>query len=147
MKAFIAAARQRVEQDTGLALITQTRAVTMTLWPGNVIPLPSQAMPLQSITDPAGNQLTKEQVIFDRQLGLLTVPGAYDWPESTWTIVAGWLDAATLLAEAPMLWQCVALVTAHLATAGRDMVVDSQAVPVPFGYDDMIQPFRLMWVI
>src|SRR5882672_2904249 len=53
MKGFIAAARQKVEADTGLALATQTRLVTFAATDG-VMPMPWQTMPLQSITDPAG---------------------------------------------------------------------------------------------
>src|SRR5262245_24487473 len=52
MQGFIAAARNQVEQDTGLALLTQTREVTVLVPPGGgVVPLPMQALPLQAITD------------------------------------------------------------------------------------------------
>ena len=47
---FIRAARERVERDTGLALISQVRELHV-LVPLNVIPLPSQCLPATEILD------------------------------------------------------------------------------------------------
>src|SRR5436190_19232784 len=49
MSGFIAAARSKVEQDTGLALLTQTRDVYLDAVQGRTIDLPSQSRPLQSV--------------------------------------------------------------------------------------------------
>jgi len=147
MQGFIAAARQKVEQDTGLALLQQTRELTMTAGSSSLMPLPWQALPLQSITDPFGQRLTKEDVLIDRRLNVLRLPYSYSG-EGTWTIVSGWPTPEALLQEAPLLWQAVALLTAHYATLGRDLAISGTIVAeVPMGYDDSIAPFRLMWVI
>jgi len=150
MEAFIAAARSKVEQDTGLALLQQTRDIFVEVfWAGGVIPLPWQALPLQSITDPLGRVLTRDEVLIDRQLGTLALPpAASGYTIGTFRIVSGWPDAASLKKEAPLLWQAVALLTAHYATLGRDVAIAGTIVTdVPQTYDDAVAPFRLMWVI
>jgi hypothetical protein len=160
MTSFISAARQQVEQDTGLALLTQTRNVTITVrqtyygyygywsafgyigydgyyYPPDpvIIPLPNQARPLQSIT----------------QTGTPVDPTDPWWmPDvtTTYQIVAGWADPATLLLEAPLLVHAVGLLVAHYATLGRDIatVIRGSLLELPYGYEAAIAPYRLVWV-
>jgi hypothetical protein len=141
MQGFIAAARQQVELDTGLALLTQTRDVTIEASAayGWVIPMPSQAMPVQTISGPTALDLNRAV----RQ----TSDG---WwlavPTGTWRIVAGWPDRTALQAEAPLLVHAVTLLTAHYATIGRDLTAmrgDGFGV-TPMGYAEAIQPYRLV---
>lgn len=148
MKGFIAAARQQVEHDTGLALLTQTRNVTITATSDGIMPMPVQAMPVQSITDPAGHVVDRALYFSDvarRQVLWFTAtePG-------TWQIVAGWLDPETLKREAPLLVQAVGLLTAHYATLGRDLASFDKASAavalIPLGYEEAIAPYRVMWV-
>ena len=149
MKAFIAAARAKVELDTGLALLTQTRAITfiapVSWWSsdGGVVPLPMQSLPLQSLTDPDGNPYTRFVSGYDQRLAAVRF-----WDEfqsGTWLAVSGWPDAATLLAEAPLLVQAVGLLVAHYATVGRDLaIVGTIVATTPQGYDDYIDPYRLV---
>lgn len=139
MTAFIKAARQKVEQDTGLALLQQTRRVTVRVQAGALVPIPAQTIPCQSITaeDPAAR-------------GFVSLAGAWQFPEATagaWIVVAGWPTPAALAAEAPLLLQAVGLLVAHLATLGRDLASIDEPYLTPMGYDDAIQPFRLQWVI
>jgi uncharacterized phiE125 gp8 family phage protein len=47
---FITSARMQVEQETGLALIEQTRDVSYDAIAGPILTLPSQSRPLQSVT-------------------------------------------------------------------------------------------------
>ena len=47
---FISAARAKVEFDTGLALLTQTREVYLDVVTSDVIVLPEHSLPLQSVT-------------------------------------------------------------------------------------------------
>jgi hypothetical protein len=161
MLAFIAAARSQVEQDTGLALLTQTRIVTFASVPGDyglwyyavpgyvvwappgayIIPLPWQALPLQSMV-PITVQPSDGGVTIDPPNGAYgSLP-----PVGQWQIVSGWADAATLLLEAPLLVHAVTLLTAHYATAGRDLVSDRTQSRVPLGYEEAIAPYRLTWV-
>jgi len=87
--------------------------------PGAPLPLPPQCTPLQSI-EPADGSAA-----------------------AVYRIVAGWPDAATLKAEAPLLVHAVGLLVAHYATFGRDLITAEGATVVPLGYSDAIQPHRL----
>ena len=140
MTAFIKAARQQVELDTGLALLTQTRDVTLeaSVDFGVAIPMPQQAMPVQSITGPT--PLALNRAVRQTATGwYLTVP------TGTWRIVAGWPSVAALRAEAPLLVQAVTLLTAHFATMGRDLTFAGGGLAVtPMGYAEAIQPYRLV---
>src|SRR3954462_15905819 len=58
MNSFIAATRAKVELDTGLALLTQTRAIPFRAdGAASAVPVPlrMQARRLQALTDPSGN--------------------------------------------------------------------------------------------
>jgi uncharacterized phiE125 gp8 family phage protein len=148
MKGFITAARQQVEKDTGLALIKQTRDVTLAIVPGAPVPLPMHALPLIAITETTDGA-TPARVRIDADRRTLTViddPLA-DAVVRSWRIESGWADAATLKADAPLLVQAVALLVAHFATTGRDAVITGTIVnTTPLGYADAIQPFTLVWV-
>jgi hypothetical protein len=138
---YLAAARAQVEADTGLALLTQTRRVTIA--PARAIyPIPWQAWPVQSITDAAGR--------------FITTPGTWgEWaaiwlPGGSWTVVAGWPTQAALKAEAPLLVHAVGLLAAHYLVLGRDLAIagggpgDSNPVIVPMGYAEAIAAYRLV---
>jgi len=145
MTGYIKAAREQVERDTGLALPQQTRHVTMTLVPGAPMPLPMQALPLQSITtlEPAPVNVS---VIVD---GGCYYPAALLAPvTTTYEIVSGWPDAASLAQEAPLLVKAVAILAAHYATFGRDLATpDLRAVQVmPHAYSEAVNAHRLIWV-
>lgn len=147
MKKHIAAARAKVEFDTGLALLTQTRAITFStaaLWSSGIIPLPMQSLPLQSLTDPNGNVVPASRWIdgYAQRLPAVYVDG---FQSGTWLAVAGWPDAAALLAEAPLLVQAVGLLVAHYATVGRDVTIVGTIVnETPYGYDEAIAPYQLV---
>src|SRR6187399_1106380 len=55
MESFIRSARQKVEADTGLALLRQTRSVVITAAAGDVIPMPPYTIPTVSITADDGS--------------------------------------------------------------------------------------------
>jgi hypothetical protein len=136
MRGFIAAARAKVEQDTGLALLTQTRDVTITPGSDGTMPIPWQAYPVQTISP------------------LVPMPLSWTWSgvyaAGSWRVVVGWPDAATLAAEAPLLVQAVGLLTAHYATFGRDLALPSgntQASLVPLGYPEAIAPYTLVTLV
>jgi hypothetical protein len=147
MNGFIAAARSQVEQDTGLALLTQTRDVTIyaTITDG-IFPLPVQALPVQSITTPSGARLTAADWSNWWTDWVATPPAPIY--AGTWRIVSGWPTAADLKISAPLLVQAVGLLVAHYATLGRDLALADKRPPelVPYGYEAAIQPYRLVWV-
>ena len=138
MQSFIKAARQKVEQDTGLALLQQTRLVTINVAAGATVPIPAQTMPTISITALA------PAPTFEVGPGLWTFP---DDTVGSWEVVAGWPTAVALQAEAPLLVQAVGLLCAHMATLGRDLASSEESFLVPLGYDEAIQPYRVLWLV
>jgi hypothetical protein len=146
MTELVAAARAKVELDTALAIPMQTRDVYLTVDDSGLIPLPSQCTPCQSIeavTTPDGLALPPSLFrINGPTLFTDTLPGG----EYVVRVVAGWPTADALVTEAPLLYHAVALMTAHLATAGRDLTISGTIATVPYGYEDAIAPYRLVWV-
>jgi len=151
MAGFIAAARSKVEQDTGLALLTQTRDVYLdTLAP--VVKLPSLSTPLQAVTalssiDTAGgvNVLDPTNYVVDLAGGRIALAADGAWPSDLrpfqpWVIriVSGWTSGALI---PPLLVHAVGLLTAHYATLGRDLASRDPATEIPFGYSDAISSY------
>lgn len=136
MNDFIKAARNKVEQDTNLALLTQTHDVHV-LVATCCIPLPPQCSPTQSIEDvtPAG---TRRATVASTGVALTsTVPVA-----GVWRVVSGWPTVDELAAAAPLLVHAVGLLTAHYATLGRDLASIEPSTEVPQGYEDAIASYR-----
>jgi uncharacterized phiE125 gp8 family phage protein len=162
MVGFIAAARSKVEQDTGLALLTQTRDVYLDSVQQRTIALPSQSRPLQDVTsikstDTSGavNTLDPANYVVDLSSGRIGLAVAGVWPTDLryfqpWVIriVSGYVDVAALTAAAPGLVHAVGLMTAHYATVGRDIAAVERVsgIEVPFGYEDAIAPYKLVVV-
>jgi uncharacterized phiE125 gp8 family phage protein len=157
MSGFIAAARSKVEQDSELALLTQTRDVSFDAISGRTITLPAHSKPLQSVTslkytDSAGVVQTLDPTTYvvdlaGGRVALSLVSGA--WPTDlrpfqpyVLRIVAGWASVALLTAAEPMLVHLVGRLVAHYATLGRDLASVEASTLVPFGYDDDIAPYR-----
>jgi uncharacterized phiE125 gp8 family phage protein len=163
MTGFIAAARAKVELDTGLALLKQTRRISVSMPTTGVVPMPAQALPLLSIVDewtgePVAAAVTGQvlpgrprvvgptlapRVVLDASRNTVLVSEG-DW---TFLIESGWPDAVALAAEAPLLLHAVGLMVAHMATMGRDVVTADSVFEVPYGYEAAIAPYRLVWVI
>lgn len=152
LQGFIAAARAKVEFDTGLALLTQTWDLYFEATVDGLLPLPAQATPLQSIEEvialnaPGGPvNVTEFQPTPDRK-GITLAAWPATWGPYVVQVVSGWETPALLMGEAPLLRHAVGLLTAHYATLGRDLASSDEPVPVPFGYDEIIQPYRLTWL-
>lgn len=153
MLGFIRAARAKVEDDTGLALLTQTRDVTLDAVIGSVLTLPPQSRPLQSVTaitymDRANGQQTfaPSEYVVDFAAGRIGLAFGAAWasdvrPFQPWTIriVSGW---ETVEAIPPSLVHAVGLMTAHYATFGRDVLqVGHIVAPTPYGYEEAIAAY------
>jgi uncharacterized phiE125 gp8 family phage protein len=153
MKGWIAAARAKVELDTGLALLTQTRDIYYDRMPGDVFTLPAQSMPLQSVTsiksvDTAGvtNTLATDQYLVDLTSGRVGLSDSGSWPTDLRSfqpivirIVAGYASVALIPA---LLLHAVGLLVAHFATFGRDLVSLESLEDVPYGYQDAIAGYQ-----
>jgi uncharacterized phiE125 gp8 family phage protein len=154
MTGFIAAARSKVEKDTGLALLTQTWDIELEVAWNGLLPLPWQVTPIQTLTieaaPPDGGTrvtLSPHEFRIDRRRRVI---GLASWP-ATWGayvlhVTSGWPSPAALSQEAPLLTHAVGLLTAHFATLGRDLASPDDVTAVPYGYEDAIAPHRLMWV-
>ena len=149
---FIKAARAKVEQDTGLALLTQVRELFI-IEETDLVPLPAQCTPVQALVDVTPPALVAQAVggrVVARHGRLLAAPLVGSFPAGTvLQVTAGWPDPAALKLEAPLLVHAVGLLTAHYATLGRDVAITGAVASinvVPEGYDDTIQPHRLVWV-
>jgi uncharacterized phiE125 gp8 family phage protein len=157
MTNFLAAARSKVEQDSGRALLTQTRDVFLDAISGRTISLPAQSTPLQAVTsikstDTAGLQHTLDPSNYDVDLAgariSLSTTGV--WPTQSLRsfqpyvlrIVAGYASVALLTAAEPMLVHLVGRLVAHYATLGRDLASVEASALVPYGYEDDIAPYR-----
>jgi uncharacterized phiE125 gp8 family phage protein len=156
MRGWIQTARAVVERDTGTGLLTQTR----TLWLDSLplpFTLPPPAKPLQAVTITATDLTSTEQII-DPSLYVVDLAGGRiglgptgfaGWPQTTlrgfqpWRLelVLGYPDVATLEATEPLLLSLVRLLTAHLATMGRDVVTPDQVVEMPFTYTALLESY------
>jgi uncharacterized phiE125 gp8 family phage protein len=159
---FIAAARSKVEQDTGLALLEQTRDIYFDAMRGRIVRLPPQSTPLQTVvsltsTDAAGVEHVADpsSYVVDLASGRLGLALSGAWPSDlrpfqpyVLRIVSGWATVAALLAEAPLLVHAVGLMVAHYATVGRDVTTVGTIIETtPYGYDDAIRPYLPVTVI
>lgn len=152
MEGFIQAARQYVEEVTGLALPEQTRDVTIDRVTANMIVLPAQSRPLRSVTwikttDTAGNvnTLATSNYHVDLATGVIGLSDVGVWPTDLrgfkpWSIriVSGYLNVAAI---PPVLVHAVGALVAHYATGGRDLA------PVPDGFDQLLASFTPVDVV
>jgi uncharacterized phiE125 gp8 family phage protein len=154
LQSFIAAARSKVEHDTGLALLPQARDLYYDEIGGGILTLPDFTMPLASATikwtSSAGVVTTIDpaQYIVDLAGGRIAWAVGAVLPSDLrafqpWVIhcVSGWPTPAALKAEAPILVHLVGLLVAHYATLGRDFATIDPMTEVPGGYADQIQPY------
>lgn len=154
MVRYIASARSKVEQDTGLALLTQTRDVYLDVVNARTIVLPAQTVPLQSVTsikttDTAGvvNTLDPSNYVVDLASGRIGLSLAGIWPMDVrpfqpWVlrVVSGWTSAD--LIPAPLV-HAVGLLAGHYANAGRDRFTAAQLYDE---FEEKIAPYRLVTV-
>jgi uncharacterized phiE125 gp8 family phage protein len=162
---FIRTARAKVEFDTGLALLDQTREVYFDVLTSNVINLPEHSIPLTAvaavdITGSDGTITTLDPSTYwvdfvSARIWLNATTAGYPYPDTrtfqAWkiTIQAGWPDGASLLDEVPTLYHAVGLLVAHYATLGRDLATIERGTldEIPQGYSDLIAPFVPISVI
>lgn len=137
---WIKAAQQKVEQDTGLALLTQVREVTVLSPTWGWTPLPAQCTPTQAIEDVIGVSVVAR---IGPQPRYALAPGF----TGTLRVTAGWVDKADFKVRAPLLYQAVGVLLAHYATAGRDLVITGAIEQEMIqGYAEMIASAALVWI-
>lgn len=153
MADFVATATSKVERDTELALMPQSRLVfVLGAMPSSLV-LPPFSRPLQSVAgityiDLSGvtQDVDPATYTIDQARGVVQLVAGAVWPTADlaypWEIeiLAGYAEAATI---PPLLYQAVGILTAHLATFGRDLISAQNVVgEVPYGYDDCVATYR-----
>jgi len=156
MASCIAAARQKVQQDTELVPLLQTRDVYVDQIPGEILTLPAFCRPLQAVVslssiDTAGDTqlLDPATYVVDLVSGRIGLALDGAWPTDlrpfqpyVLRIVAGYPSIAALTAADPLLVHLIGTLAAHYATLGRDLASVEALTAVPFGYEDAIAPYR-----
>lgn len=155
LKSYIGAAIEQVQRDIGYALPTQTIAATFAYAPapGEVLLLPMP--PLQTIDAMTAFDASGAPVVIDAEdpgqvlyiafeCPARVVIGAAFFPGSplgtTFTLTVGY-TAATI---PPALKFAVGLLATHYLTAGRDrVVIGTSVLPMPAGYAEVIDAWRL----
>lgn len=167
MTGFIAAARAKVERDTGVALRLTTFDVYYDSLPRDRTPVAFPWRPVPGILsfayvdtadvtqtlavsnyvlDPGSEAATPARVAL--ALGGVWPIDLRPFQPYVLRIVAGFPSFAALAAAAPPLVHAVGLLTAHYATVGRDIAAVERVsgIEVPFGYADTIAPYQLVGV-
>jgi uncharacterized phiE125 gp8 family phage protein len=149
MAGFIAAATAKVQHDTGVALGEQTHDVFFDALPSGWSTLPWR--PVTSLVSVGA--IDAAGVVTPLDVGAFVLDGSSETPQPArifsaaldrvvCRIVCGWDDNADI---PPLLVHAVGLLTAHYATAGRDLVqVGTIVATMPLGYDELIAPFQLV---
>ena len=155
MLGFIEAARQQVEQDTGLAVPDQERDLFFDMLPAAIAwrDLPPQSTPLRSVStisylDDQGVVQVLDPSAYSVVIGndcllitLITPPAV----AQRWIVRI----AAGFLTIPPSLLQAIGLLTAHYATVGRDLTTSgaTAVLPTPLGYEDAIRAFVIVVLV
>lgn len=157
LERYITGARQQVENDTQRKLVTQTWDVAIDAWPCGDVPLCLPIGPIQSVTSITayaedGTSSTWSTAAYSVDVAS-TPPRVYlksgqSWPSDNRRhvagvirVVAGYGDTA---ASVPMaLRQAMEYLVAHRFENREPVVVGTNALPLPIGYEDLIEPY---WV-
>jgi uncharacterized phiE125 gp8 family phage protein len=150
---LLKAARDKVEQDTGVALLTQTRDLFMDRAPTVVEPFVLPFPPLQEVVSLTATHADGTTTVVDEDDylvsdGQLSLAEDSVWPEDLrvvqpWTlrVIVGYETPEDI---PPALVRAVALLAAHFAGPGRDLVIGSTgylAAPMPMGYDACVESY------
>jgi len=161
MLTFIGSATAKVQNDTGLILLLQTfdvwfdalctRAPVFLPW------RPIASLVSVDAIDSAGGRQSLDVANYNLDPGSeapLPARAAFStiaWPTDLrafqpWVLrlMAGWPSVAEI---PPSLLHAVAMLTAHYATVGRDLVqVGTIVATTPLGYEEVIAPYQLVVV-
>jgi uncharacterized phiE125 gp8 family phage protein len=151
---FIKAAREKVEIDSGYALLTQTRRIWFDRMPTGIVDLPPGCDPLQSVTtfeyiDAAGTSHPIDPATYaldvashPPRLYLTTaiITGLRPFQPVTMRLVAGYADVAAM--PAPLLHACGLLTGFYANESGDRFLADT----LWDQYEDTIAHYRLVHV-
>ena len=139
MTTIIAASRAHLEEETGIAFLTQTRECYFYAQSGRFLILPPKCHPIQSVTaltwidgDGVTQPIDPTWYSVDPGTGYLTLGSGFAWPSQLITarVVAGWPTVGELAALEPRLIHLVGRLVAHNMTLARDLAVEMRGTVI-----------------
>lgn len=157
LERYIVGARQQVENDTQLKLVTQTWDVAIDAWPCGDVPLCLPIAPIQSVTSITAYDEDGVSSVWSTDgygVDVASMPpriylkSGQSWPSDSRRHVAGVIRVVAGYggtgASVPMaLRQAIEYLVAHRFENREPVVVGTNALPLPIGYADLIEPY---WV-
>lgn len=157
LERYITAARQQVENDTQRKLVTQTWDVSIDYWPCGNEPLCLPLAPIQSVTsitvydeDGTGTVLSTDTYAVDAASApaRIYLKTGQSWPSNVRTYVSGVIRVVAGYgasgASVPMaLRHAMEYLVAHKFENREPVIVGTNAISLPIGYVDLIEPY---WV-
>ncbi len=157
LERYITSARQQVENDTQRKLVTQTWDVSIDYWPCGDVPLCLPIAPIQSVTSiTAYDQDGASSVVSTDVYGVdvasnpprIYLKSGQSWPSDARCYVAGVIRVVAgygaSASSVPMaLRQAMEYLVAHRYENREPVIVGTNALPLPIGYQDLIEPY---WV-
>lgn len=153
----VLAARQHIENTTGLALVATTFTMTLDEFPGLQIELPRE--PVQSVsavryTNDAGVVTTWSSSEYE--VDLYSMPprlrprDGYSWPSPKDVLGAVQIEFVAgyggVQAVPQPIMQAMRLLVGHFYENREASVVGTSAVALPFAVDALLAPYRTCWV-
>lgn len=153
---LIKAATSHTEQLTGRAIVTQTWMKVLDNFPSDAIELKASLGSVTEIkyVDPDGAEQTLDPAHY--QIDPYRLPGwvmpayGYDWPEARATVnsvkvkfVCGFGNAASV---PPDIKSALLLLIGHLYE-NREASTDRALTEVPFAYEALISPYRILNIV
>jgi uncharacterized phiE125 gp8 family phage protein len=157
LERYITSARQQVENDTQRKLVTQTWDVSIDYWPCGDVPLVLPIAPIQSVTsitaydeDGTGTVWSTDNYSVDvaSKPPRIYLKSGMSWPSDRRTYVAGVIRVVAGYGDSgssvPMaLRTAIEYLVAHRFENREPVIVGTNALPLPIGYADLIEPY---WV-
>jgi uncharacterized phiE125 gp8 family phage protein len=159
--AYVKAARQKVETDTGRALINQTWTLSMDATPSGCAPIRLPIGPVSSVTSIKSYATDDTETTLSTDVYRLDVAGPHarvvlkdgqSWPTGLRpqnallvTFVAGYGASASNVTDVELI-QAVRLLVGHWYATREPIAIGMSAAPIDLTYQALIAPFRLEWV-
>lgn len=151
---WIRAAVRKVEQDTDIAMLTQTWALTLNGFPWSTQPIGLMKRPIQSVEsvkyyDSAGVQQTwaAGNYVVDLPSARIGLTGNITWPGDlrvfqpvTIQFIAGFTDPDLVPED---LKQAVRMLVAHFSENRQPALGNDRPEAIALGYDSLISPYRI----
>lgn len=160
--AYVKAARQKVESDTGRALISQTWTMTLDRVPANRGAILLPVAPVSSVTSITSYSTADASTVLSTsayRLDIASVPARIvlkenqDWPSDlrpqnalSIVFVAGYGAASSNVKDVGLI-HAVRLLVAHWYEQRTPVNVGNIVNEIPLAYDALIAPHKVAWLL